>query len=96
MTQRFSRQEVADLLRGLATPIDFDDLIAKGVLKKSGAWYTLLKPKDLPPYAWQQAFTAATGPNSTIKLKFRKSTKKAEALLKRISGYSPQGRQDHS
>lgn len=68
-------------LEALATPIDFADLEARGVLKKEGTWYRLLKPRELPPHARQQI-------TSTVKagglVKFRGATKKDLALLARL------------
>ena len=45
----WDKQAIAEI-KLLATPLDFDDLIARGILKKaSRGWYWLLvKPKDWP------------------------------------------------
>ena len=86
MEEPITKQEMLDILKELATPIDYDDLIAKGVIEKSGAWYVVLKPNDLPHYAWRQATTMELNPHRCLKLKFKKSTKAAEALYKKITG----------
>jgi hypothetical protein len=81
-----SKDEILQILQQLTTPIDFDGLTAAGVLKKSGAWYIVLQPVKLPRHAWRQAIAIESGPKGALKLKFTKSTKKAEALYRRIAG----------
>lgn len=57
-----------------APRIDLADLTARGVLKKSGAWYVLLKPEELPAYVLQQATsvsrTTQDGKVTEVKLQF--------------------------
>lgn len=77
-----SKQEMKEKLKKLATPIDFEGLIKKGVLKKKGAWYEILNMDKLPKHAKAQAIAMKT-PNL---IKFSKCTKSAEKLLKKISG----------
>jgi hypothetical protein len=81
-----SKEEILDVLKQLATPIDFEELAAKGILKKSGAWYIVLKPKDLPQHAWKQATAMEQGREGEVKLKFKDSSKSAKALYKKITG----------
>ena len=83
-----TKQEYLRVLKELATPIDYQDLITKEILKKSGAWYVVLKPAELPKYAWRHAVEMATGPNGKLKLKFKKSTKRAQTIYKRMTGES--------
>jgi hypoxanthine phosphoribosyltransferase len=45
------------LAQTLATPIDFEQLIADGILKKWGAWYQVLDWKRLPEHVRQKANT---------------------------------------
>ena len=34
-----------------AAPVDFDKLITEGILEKHGAWFKVLRFKELPPEA---------------------------------------------
>lgn len=81
-----SDEEILQILQQFTTPIDFDDLTARGVLKKSGGWYIVLEPNNLPRHAWRQVIAIESGPKATLKLKFTRPTKKAQALYKRIAG----------
>ena len=59
----------------LATPIDFDALIAAGVLERRGSWYKLLKPDQLPSHAMRKVKSVRTERQQTF-LKFHKSAKR--------------------
>ena len=81
-----TRDEMMQLLdsepEAVTTPIDFAGLEAQSVLKKIGRWYLILKPQELPQYAWKQVAAAAqsvVGGKTVWKLRFRRPTK---ALLK--------------
>jgi len=82
-----TRDEMLSILDELAKPIDFADLIERGVLKKSGAWFIVLKPRDIPSHAWRQVDALAqTNRNGvvTTKLKFKNCSKAAVALRNRL------------
>ena len=81
-----SKKEKLDALKELGTPIDFDKLIAEGILKKSGTWFIVLKPKELPEHARQQVSATETGPRGQSKVKFKDTSQSAKALYKRITG----------
>ena len=82
------RQQVTEKLKDLATPIDFEDLIKKGIIKKRGAWYEILDKNKLPKHVGAQIieFKHSSTPNEPTLCKFSKGTKRAEKLLKKISG----------
>lgn len=71
----------------LARPIDLADLTARGILKKSGAWYEVRKAEELPKDARTQAVASSTTTTGMMKLKFKNSTnKRARALRQKIVG----------
>lgn len=88
MKETITRQELLEIAKELATPIDFDGLISKGVIEKLGAWYAVLKPNELPPHAWRQATAVKTAPKGGISIKFRKPTKEFEAFYKKLASES--------
>jgi hypothetical protein len=45
----------------LSTPIDFDQLVADGVLKKRGAWWQVLDWDRLPEHARRKVQNFKTG-----------------------------------
>jgi hypothetical protein len=56
LTRASLQQLILETRAALDTPIDVAALERRGVLRRAKrGWYTLLKPKALPPYAWQQA-----------------------------------------
>lgn len=67
--------------KSLATPIDFDDLIEKGILEKKGARYRILDMKRLPEHAADKIIKIS----SDGFVKFSTGTKKAERLVKKLS-----------
>ena len=79
------RTKLVETIRDLATPIDFERLIADGVLKKRGrGWYEILDVKKLPPHALKQVRALEKSSTGTLKFKFG-STKQAKALYDRIA-----------
>jgi hypothetical protein len=58
-----------EAIRELARPIDFDELAAKGILSKSGAWYRVHKPKSLPKHV-RQRITDLAQDAKGLKVKF--------------------------
>lgn len=56
MSDKLMREKIIELARELATPIDFDELIAKGILiRRSAQWYEVVDFKALPSHASRQA-----------------------------------------
>jgi len=72
-------REVRDLIR----PVNFEDLEARGVLKKEGAWYRVLDFKNVPKHVWAKAREMAQDSKGT-KIKLAKVTKRTEALARKI------------
>jgi hypothetical protein len=50
----WTNRKLLEILKMAATPIDFDQLIADGVLRKHGARYELLDLARLPEHARRQ------------------------------------------
>jgi hypothetical protein len=70
----------------LATPIDFTDLVARGLLKKAGGsrTYWLLKPlPDLPEHACRQIVAMQWTTNGT-RVRFQDCSRAAKRLLEKI------------
>ena len=79
-----TRDWVRSALKALATPIDFDDLIRRGILKKAGArTYWVLKPQELPKDAAQQA-VSITQTQTGTKVRFGNFSKRATRALKEL------------
>mgnify|MGYP000114212403 CR=1 FL=1 len=76
-----TRESILEKAKSLATPIDFEDLIEKGILKKKGAKYKILDMDKLP----QHAKDKITEFGSDGIVKFSKATKSAEKLVKDLS-----------
>ena len=72
----WSDKKLLELLRMAATPIDFDQLIADGVLRRHGAKYELLDLARLPEHARRKIRIMATSrktPNPVVS--FHKTSK---------------------
>src|SRR5437867_12729453 len=101
LDQMSTRNELAhrlrDTLTAMATPIDFPELERLSVLKRvSKRWYLLLKPRALPPYAWQQANGVgqmAIGDRLVPMVRFPGRTQKAAARLMQRLRRLPAGRE---
>ena len=76
-------QALAKAARELIRPVDFEDLEAKGVLKKEGAWYGVRDFKSVPKDFWAKAQAMAQD-SKGIKIKLAKATKRTEALARKI------------
>jgi hypothetical protein len=80
-----TKDDFAALLEELATPIDFPDLVRRGILKKTGRGsYLLLKPSELPAHAWRQ-MSSMSQTKAGSKVTFEDTTKAARKLLTKIS-----------
>ena len=56
-----SNEEFQRQIEMAATPIDFDQLVADGVLKKRGAWWEVLVWERLPQHAQFKIRSVMTG-----------------------------------
>ncbi len=69
-----AKDERLHILARRAPLIDLAGLTARGILKKSGEWYILLKPEELPAHVLKQATsvskTTQDGKVTEIKLQF--------------------------
>jgi hypothetical protein len=72
--------ELIETAEALATPIDFEQLIADGVLRKGKGWYEILDPSRLPNHAWQKIKSVKSG----NRVKFRKPNKRVGKFLKSL------------
>lgn len=77
-----TEEEFERLLREDATPIDFDALMQAGVLEQRGAWYKILKKRDLPSHASKKIQEIRNTKDGETLVKFRVSTKRAEKMLR--------------
>ena len=79
----------AALTKKLAEPVDMEDLVKRGVIKKAGAWWRVLKFKELPESLRLRAY-AFSSDKKGQKMKFgalsryEKVAKKAQKLASRI------------
>jgi hypothetical protein len=79
--------EILEAAEALATPIDFDQLIADGALQKAGGgWYEVLDPSRLPDHAWRKVKAVKSG----NRVRFRKSSKKLARFLESSAELQPQ------
>ncbi|WP_027390906.1 hypothetical protein [Chrysiogenes arsenatis] len=76
-----SREKILEKAKNLATPINFEDLIANGILEKKGAWYKILDMERLPEHAKDKITEFA----SDGMVKFLKATKSAQKLVDKLS-----------
>lgn len=80
------KNEMLEQAKKLATPIDFDTLIAQGVLEKKGAWYKVLDWDKLPEHAKEKVKAIEGGPDGKNTLvKFSKDTKTARKIVDKLS-----------
>ena len=54
-------EEIRRAAEMLATPIDFDQLVADGVLRRRGAWWEILDWQRLPEHAEYKIQNVMTG-----------------------------------
>jgi hypothetical protein len=80
-TKTALHQELLEVAEALSAPIDFNQLIADGVLRKSRGWYEILDPSRLPDHAWSRIKSV----KSRNRVKFRKANKRAAKLLNGLS-----------
>lgn len=76
-----SAEEWAALARNATTPIDFDSLVAAGVIEKKGQWYKVHKWDELPEHAKSKIYAVKSGDTSMVK--FRAPSRRLANLLKK-------------
>ncbi len=86
MTKLPSRQEIIELAKQLATPIDFTKLEEAGIIEKKGAWFKIKNLKNLPEYASRQVRSIKTDSRGNCYVQFPKSWKRAQVLYRRMTG----------
>jgi hypothetical protein len=79
-----SKEEMIELARQLATPVDVEQLEKEGILEKKGAWYKM--KKSLPEPVSRQVKAIKTDGKGNSYIQLPKSWKKAQQLYKRMSG----------
>jgi len=84
MSNNFEANRLLEQAKKLATPIDFDALIAQGVLEKKGAWYKVPDWDKLPEHAEAKAYSIRTD-GTDILVKFSKATKAAQKIVDKLS-----------
>lgn len=82
ITKPITEEELWDALEDAAMPIDFDKLIAEGLIEPDGAWYKVPNIRALPKHAERKISKVHTGPKG-IRVKFRAPRQDAIRLLKR-------------
>jgi hypothetical protein len=85
--------EFARTLRLLVEPINFDQLVADGVLVKRGASWVVKVASKLPEHAWKQAYSPLGGKPGELLLKFRKPkaslVRRVKLILSRLQNDHP-------
>ncbi|MBM4055429.1 MAG: hypothetical protein FJ264_12370 [Planctomycetes bacterium] len=76
-----TKEALLEKAKSLAKPIDFDELIAQGILEKKGKKYKILLMGKLPQHAKDKIIELSN--DGTVK--FSKATKSAEKLVKKLS-----------
>ena len=87
----WSDNNLLELLKMAATPIDFDQLIADGVLRRHGAKYELLDLARLPEHARRKIRVIATSrktPNPVVS--FYKPSKQVIRIAIKLGLLRPQ------
>jgi len=79
-----TKEEIIELARQAATPIDFEQLEKERIIEKNGAWYKLNKP--LPEHASRQVKAIKTDGKGNSYVQFPKSWKRAQQIYRRMSG----------
>jgi hypothetical protein len=79
-----SQEEMIELARQAATPLDVEQLEQDGILEKKGAWYKVKKP--LPEHVSRQVKAVKTDGEGHSYIQLPKSWKKAQQLYTRVSG----------
>lgn len=86
MSKNVGRQEIIELAKQLATPIDFLGLEKEGIIEKKGAWFMVKSLKDLPEYVSMQVRSIKTDDKGNCFVQFPKSWKRAQRFYRRMTG----------
>jgi hypothetical protein len=76
-----TKQQIRDQLAALRTPIDVEDLAARGVIRKVGSRWEILKPEMMPTDAWLHVTSVelrTKGPARTTLYGFRRRSRTAK------------------
>lgn len=73
-------EELRQLAKDRATPIDFDALIQGGIIEKKGAWYQINDWNALPKYAKAKISVIHSG--EKLLVKFHAPSKRLAKFLK--------------
>ena len=82
---------IAELARRLATPIDTEALVARGVLRRRGRWYQVLDAARLPDAARCQ-IAAMRGAPEGVLVRFVRRNPVAARLYTELTGERPPAR----
>jgi hypothetical protein len=82
-------EELGREIRVLATPIDFAELEARGIITKVGAWFRVSNLHDLPEHAAKKITNMEFYKNGGVKVKFAKASR-FEKLAKRFEQINAQ------
>lgn len=75
-------EELEELLKEAATPIDIEGLLQAGVLEQRGSWYAILKYDELPSHTKNKIKSIKQNKKKEVLVKFRAVSKKTEKLYK--------------
>lgn len=87
MSDKSTRKKIIEVARELATPINFDELIAKGILiHRSAQWYEVIDFDALPSYARRQVCAIKQERNEKVLLRFSLGWKQAQQFYRKLTG----------
>lgn len=82
-----SSDDLAEVTRLLATPIDLETLVRDGVLEQHGMWYLIKDIERLPKEALSRAHEIQFGPDGTlVKFSSESARKGAARLYHQLTG----------
>lgn len=80
------KEQLIEILKQLATPIDFEQLEKDEIIEKKGGWYKIGDIQKLPEHASSQIQSMKTDGKGNFFVKFPTSWKKAQKSYRRITG----------
>ena len=87
MPDKSTREKLTAVARERATPIDFDELIAKGILiRRSAQWYEVIDLGALPSYASHQVRAMKHDRNGKVLMRFPSGWKQAQQFYRKLTG----------
>jgi len=84
-TKPVPHQELLDAAESLAAPIDVEQLIAEGAIRKAGGWYEIIDGSRLPEHVWHRIKAIKRG----NRVKFRKANKRIGKYLGSLPPSAP-------